>query len=252
MAKQEAQEDLKLMRVQNNHSSSSNMTTPGTPTSPINKPDPKPSPGSLMAEEALAFMAKATGGSFDATTKEESSGGSGSNNSDGNVVRNLNTSHEFNKSAQQPTRKSSVSVVTPNDTQRKYSDESSLSNTNQPQNEWMEETEIHPLPPFGIQSPVISYLLESWTSDASKLKYVTLWLSVLCNDINKIPPTFPLGLQLVALKPEIKDGILTLVIPILRNKHPSCLVHSRMERFVFFCFYFFFAFLLFLFSILYF
>jgi len=33
----------------------------------------------------------------------------------------------------------------------------------------------------------------------------------------------------VALKPEVKDGILTLVVPLLRARHPAVLVHTRLE-----------------------
>jgi hypothetical protein len=181
------------------------------------------SPASLMAQEALAEMARATGGSFDAGTKpspsSSSTGGRRSGSGGGGAVRNLNDNEEFISDSL--SRKSSQGSNSGR--KRMSSDDPSLK-------EWTLETEEHPLPPFGIQSPVISHLLESWTSDAQKLKYVTLWLSVLCSDASKIPPNFPLGLQLVALKPEIKDGILTLVVPILRNCHSNCLVHSRLER----------------------
>jgi hypothetical protein len=33
----------------------------------------------------------------------------------------------------------------------------------------------------------------------------------------------------VSLRPEIKDGILTLVVPLLQAQHEGVLVHSRLE-----------------------
>lgn len=33
----------------------------------------------------------------------------------------------------------------------------------------------------------------------------------------------------MALQPEVKDGILTLVVPLLRARHPAVLVHTRLE-----------------------
>ena len=36
--------------------------------------------------------------------------------------------------------------------------------------DWEEVVEEHPVPPFGIQSPVIQHLLSSWTQDAQKLR----------------------------------------------------------------------------------
>ena len=104
---------------------------------------------------------------------------------------------------------------------------------------WKEELDMHPVPPFGINSPVIRHLLTSWTQDQQKLEYVNLWLKVLCaNSYNDdknggahqaMPETVPPGLQLVSLRREIKDGFLTLIIPMLRKCHNNCSVHTRRE-----------------------
>lgn len=79
---------------------------------------------------------------------------------------------------------------------------------------------MHPVPPFGIEDPVIQHLLMNWTSDPQKLRYVSLWLTVLAGT-KEITETFPAGLQLVSLRPEIKDGFLTLIVPILRKSRGS-------------------------------
>mmetsp|Transcript_94061 Transcript_94061/g.269284 ORF Transcript_94061/g.269284 Transcript_94061/m.269284 type:complete len:113 (+) Transcript_94061:227-565(+) len=96
---------------------------------------------------------------------------------------------------------------------------------------WEEEYSAHPVPPFSIDSPVIQHLLASWTADGQKLRYVSLWLTVLVSD-KPVPNTFPSGLQLVGLKTEIKDGFLTLIVPMLRQRHPGnkMMVHTRRER----------------------
>ena len=41
-------------------------------------------------------------------------------------------------------------------------------------NEWIIEEERHPLPPFGLDSPVIQYLLASWSKDPQKLQFLLL------------------------------------------------------------------------------
>jgi len=96
---------------------------------------------------------------------------------------------------------------------------------------WRKEVQENPIPPFGIDSPVIQHLLASWTTDPQKLRYVSLWLTVLINEDAEapIPESFPSGLQLVGLLPEIKDGFLTLIVPMLKERHSQCVVHTRME-----------------------
>ena len=96
---------------------------------------------------------------------------------------------------------------------------------------WAHETEVYPVPSFGIDSPVIGHLLSSWTRDPQKLTYVRLWLTLLCSNgsMREVPETFPAGLQLVSLRPEIKDGFLILIIPMLKARY-NCSVHTRREK----------------------
>ncbi|CBN78837.1 conserved unknown protein [Ectocarpus siliculosus] len=95
------------------------------------------------------------------------------------------------------------------------------------EDEWVEETVEHPPPDYGLESPVIRYLLQQWSTDPDKLKYLSLWLRCVI-ERRKVPDAFPSGLQLVGLAPEIKDGFLTLVIPMIRfTGGIPVLVHSR-------------------------
>eukprot|EP00903_Cladosiphon_okamuranus_P008831 g8457.t2 len=95
------------------------------------------------------------------------------------------------------------------------------------EDEWVEETVEHPAPDYGVDSPVIRYLLQQWSGEPEKLRYLSLWLRCVI-ERRKVPDAFPSGLQLVGLAPEVKDGFLTLVIPMIRfNGGVPVLVHSR-------------------------
>ena len=96
--------------------------------------------------------------------------------------------------------------------------------------EWKEESETHPLPPFGLDSPVISHLLASWTTDAQKIQYLRLYLQCLTDYSKQVPATFPKGLTLLGLNEEVKDGFLTLVMPMLlgRTDGIKVKVYSRV------------------------
>jgi hypothetical protein len=87
--------------------------------------------------------------------------------------------------------------------------------------EWIEVKEVHPVPPFGVDwvnSPVIQHLLQTWSRDEEKLRYIELWLKAVAErDI--LPQSFPRGLHLVSMKREVRDGFLTLVVPLLRQRH---------------------------------
>ncbi|CAM9974630.1 unnamed protein product, partial [Phaeothamnion confervicola] len=90
--------------------------------------------------------------------------------------------------------------------------------------DWVEEKEEHPTPGYGIDSPVIQYLLQSWSSDPEKLRYLSLWLRCVL-ERQPVPEGFPAGLQLISMAPEVKDGFLTLVVPLLRRRED---VHVRV------------------------
>nr|CCA18696.1 conserved hypothetical protein [Albugo laibachii Nc14] len=115
--------------------------------------------------------------------------------------------------------------------------------------EWTEEWIRHPTPAFDLDSPEVQYLLYTWTSNVRKLQYIRLWLAHVVNDkvdrkklgkislkqletasLEMIEPGshFPIGVELPRLAPEVKDGFLTLIVPLLRKQlDRSIQVHSR-------------------------
>lgn len=89
---------------------------------------------------------------------------------------------------------------------------------------WVKEVDNHPLPPFGLDSPVISHLLNSWTNDSQKVQYLKMYLQCLTDYSRPIPPTFPKGLTLLGMSKEVKDGFLTLVVPMLSGREDGITV----------------------------
>lgn len=57
-----------------------------------------------------------------------------------------------------------------------------------PVQHWKLFEEIHPLPSFDLDSPVISHLLASWTTDENKIHFFKAWLR--CLD-HELPQGFP-------------------------------------------------------------
>lgn len=97
--------------------------------------------------------------------------------------------------------------------------------------EWQEDTTRHPTPPFDITSPEITYLLQQWSQNSKKLQYLKLWMQkVLSGQIFSLLTEFPNGLELPKLRPEIRDGFLTLVVPLLRRQTDiHVIVHIRQH-----------------------
>lgn len=91
---------------------------------------------------------------------------------------------------------------------------------------WTKELDNHPLPPYGLSSPVILHLLSSWTSDEQKVKYLKTYLQCLTDITKPIPKTFPKGLTLLGMSKEVKDGFLTLVVPMLRGREDGVKVEA--------------------------
>ena len=83
-----------------------------------------------------------------------------------------------------------------------------------PVGEWRISSDDVPQPPYDIQSPVVAHLLSNWSSDANKCLYIKSWVECLATEL---PDGFPRGLQLAGCTPEIKDGFLLLLVPIMRG-----------------------------------
>ena len=97
--------------------------------------------------------------------------------------------------------------------------------------EWKEEIVRHPTPHFDLNSPEVTYLLAQWSQNPKKLNYLKIWMQkVLSGQIVSLMAEFPNGLELPKLKPEIRDGFLTLVVPLLRRQRDIDLhVHVRQH-----------------------
>ncbi|KAJ0396829.1 hypothetical protein ATCC90586_005030 [Pythium insidiosum] len=108
-------------------------------------------------------------------------------------------------------------------------EEAPLSSASSTDFEWREELVRHPTPPFDLDSPEVQYILFSWTPNLRKVQYLRSWLTQVAASSNQaLPAEFPLGVELPRLPPEIRDGFLTLVVPLLRQQtHREIHVHTR-------------------------
>lgn len=94
--------------------------------------------------------------------------------------------------------------------------------------DWREELVRHPTPHFDLDSPEVQYLLHTWTGNVKKLHYLRLWFTRVVTTRGPLPEDFPLGIELPRLTPEVRDGFLALVVPLLRRQtEREILVHSR-------------------------
>ncbi|KAF0690089.1 Aste57867_18483 [Aphanomyces stellatus] len=109
--------------------------------------------------------------------------------------------------------------------------------------EWIEETARYPTPHFQMDSKEVHYIVSQWTQNPAKLKSLMAWLIEMSDeDVNmpvaaqlgSIPPTppppsqLPLAIELPRLTHEVRDGFLTMVVPLLRSQMSRTIhVHTR-------------------------
>ncbi|CEG36975.1 uncharacterized protein PHALS_04223 [Plasmopara halstedii] len=93
---------------------------------------------------------------------------------------------------------------------------------------WQEESVRHPTPHFDLESPEVDYILRAWTKNMRKMRYMRRWLVQVANTKGSLPDDFPMGVELPRLPPEVRDGFLTLVLPLLRKQtQREILAHCR-------------------------
>ncbi|TDH71584.1 hypothetical protein CCR75_001787 [Bremia lactucae] len=93
---------------------------------------------------------------------------------------------------------------------------------------WFEELVRHPTPHFDLNSPEVAYLLRAWTIDMKKWRYLRRWLLQVVQTKGPLPDAFPMAVELPRLSPEVRDGFLTLVLPLLRKQtERDILAHCR-------------------------
>lgn len=79
--------------------------------------------------------------------------------------------------------------------------------------EWIEHTTEYPTPHFDIDSTEIQYLLKHWSPNRMKRESVQTWMHQLLDGEEPCQ-----ALELSQVSPEIRDGFLILVVPILRQQ----------------------------------
>ncbi|CAI5713026.1 unnamed protein product [Hyaloperonospora brassicae] len=93
---------------------------------------------------------------------------------------------------------------------------------------WQEELVRHPTPHFEMQSPEVSYILQAWTQNIKKIRYLRRWLIQVVVTKGPLPDDFPMAVELPRLPLEVRDGFLTLVLPLLRKQtEREIIAHSR-------------------------
>ncbi|KAE9020534.1 hypothetical protein PR003_g12345 [Phytophthora rubi] len=94
---------------------------------------------------------------------------------------------------------------------------------------WQEELVRHPTPHFDLESPEVAYILRAWTKNIKKMRYLRRWLIQVVATKGPLPDDFPMGVELPRLPPEVRDGFLTLILPLLRKQtQREILAHSRL------------------------
>ncbi|CAK4620687.1 hypothetical protein LEN26_007835 [Aphanomyces euteiches] len=98
-------------------------------------------------------------------------------------------------------------------------------------NEWTEETTRYPTPHFAMDSNEVHYLVSQWTQNPTKIKSLMLWLVAMSEDADEpvsIASKLPVAIELPRLSNEVRDGFLTLVVPLLRKQMThQVFVHTR-------------------------
>ena len=93
---------------------------------------------------------------------------------------------------------------------------------------WHEELVRHPTPHFEMHSPEVAYILQAWTNNIKKIRYLRRWLIQVAITKGPLPKDFPMAVELPRLPLEVRDGFLTLVLPLLRKQtEREILAHSR-------------------------
>ena len=86
-------------------------------------------------------------------------------------------------------------------------------------NEWILESSRYPTPSFSLSSPEMHYLLNAWSMNHKKVSLLLHWMHCIeSGQLVKLFAEFPASMELPQLMPEVKDGFLTMVVPLLRRQ----------------------------------
>ena len=86
--------------------------------------------------------------------------------------------------------------------------------------QWSPVVDDHPAPPLTLTSPVIRHVLDNWTDDAERLRFMNAWLAHVCNGwpVDNKDGKFQQGLELARLSPEVAEGFEKMILPLLRRR----------------------------------
>ncbi|OQS06296.1 hypothetical protein THRCLA_01654 [Thraustotheca clavata] len=96
--------------------------------------------------------------------------------------------------------------------------------------EWQEEMTRYPTPHFSIDSPEVNYLLKQWTQNQEKIQALMHWFKEISQETISNDIKLPSAIELPRLSCELRDGFLTLIVPLLRKQLVrSIQVHTRVH-----------------------
>ncbi|RHY93364.1 hypothetical protein DYB35_000324 [Aphanomyces astaci] len=98
--------------------------------------------------------------------------------------------------------------------------------------EWVEETARHPKPLFPMDSNEVRYLVGQWTQNPTKLQSLMTWLVHMSDEAtdSRRRSSLPEAIELPRLPNEVRDGFVTLVVPLLRHQMTR-MVHVHTRRY---------------------
>ncbi len=78
----------------------------------------------------------------------------------------------------------------------------------------------HPVPPMNLRSPVVLHILDHWTDDPNRIKFMQAWLNHIVSGqpVDSNNKKFRQGLELAHLKPEVCDGFEKIIFPLLQKR----------------------------------
>ena len=131
-------------------------------------------------------------------------------------------------------------AVSPSDTLKMVRNPGTFSRTTAPgsellvslsQTEWTEvDCADHPPPRCSLDSPLIQQILQSWTRSSERLDKMNAWLRAIMRGAFS-DPAFSWGIEIAELTPEVANGFLTVLLPLVVIRAPMLVnVYVRLSH----------------------
>ena len=97
--------------------------------------------------------------------------------------------------------------------------------------EWTEvDCGDHPPPRCSLESPLIQQILQSWTRSSERLEKMNAWLRAIMRGAFN-DPDFSWGIEIAELTPEVANGFLTVLLPLVVIRAPMLVnVYVRLSH----------------------